>query len=92
MQQDENIQWDLKSDGDLWKQVHAAIKAKGVDSIKIKWVKGHATDKHVKMNITTEKDRTGNNIADDTADVGTSPWPRHDKGGTVADRQKQQIC
>ena len=35
--------WKLVSDGDLWEHFHRAITAKGVHSVRITWVKGHAT-------------------------------------------------
>jgi ribonuclease HI len=64
------ICWQTTSDGDLWQHfVHVAI-AKTPFSIRITWVKGHATSKHVDLGITTEINREGNRIADSTADLG----------------------
>ena len=40
-------QWKLVSDGDLWEHFHKAISAKGVHSVQISWIKGHATQSHM---------------------------------------------
>jgi ribonuclease HI len=63
--------WLLASDGDLWHQFQRVATAKGPASIKITWVKGHATEQHVQEGITTEAKRAGNNEADTMADKGT---------------------
>ena len=64
--------WKLVSDGDLWEHLHKAICAKGVHSVRISWVKGHATQSHIDNGITTEVNKTGNHKADETADLGTA--------------------
>ena len=60
------------SDGDLLEHFYEVVKAKGARAIKITWVKGHATDQHVKDGKTTEKNKVGNQIADEVADLGTA--------------------
>ena len=39
--------WELVSDGDLWERFYKAVSTKGVNSVKITWVKGHATQQHI---------------------------------------------
>lgn len=64
--------WELSSDGDLWAHFCRVVQAKGIGSIKITWVKGHADLKHVEAGITTHKDMWGNHQADATADEATA--------------------
>ena len=63
--------WKLISDGDLWQHFFDAAKAKGVGTIKLTWVKGHATQEHIDRGITTAEKLAGNHEADTTADLGT---------------------
>ena len=49
---DENnndINWSLQSDGDLWALFHKALKAKQTYVVRITWIKGHATDEMVEL-------------------------------------------
>ena len=62
----------LMSDGDLWEHFHRAVLAKGPKAVKLTWVKGHATQEHVDLNITTNLNKKGNHEADATADLGTA--------------------
>ena len=62
--------WKLINDGDLWEHFYKAVQAKGPNSIKITWVKGHATPQHVDEGITTQADLEGNDESDKTADLG----------------------
>ena len=39
---------NLMTDGDLWEHFNNVIMAKGARSIKISWVKGHATEEHIR--------------------------------------------
>ena len=64
--------WKLMSDGDLLEHFYEVVKAKGAQAIRITWVKGHATDQHVEKGITTDKNKVGNQIADEVADLGTA--------------------
>ena len=64
--------WKLVSDGDLWDHFHQAVISKGVESLKITWVKGHATQDHIDKGITTLKNKLGNDEADAVADIGTA--------------------
>ncbi len=48
-----------------------AIQAKGIDSVKITWVKGHATEEHILKGISTATKKEGNDAADEAADKGT---------------------
>jgi ribonuclease HI len=63
--------WGVVSDGDLWAHFAKAVKAKGISSIKISWVKGHAKEVHIKEGITDAYKKQGNDEADDCADKGT---------------------
>ncbi len=47
--------WKTMSDGDLWEHFFLAASSKGINSIKLTWVKGHATDQHITDNITNVK-------------------------------------
>ena len=69
-QNDHKINWGVQKDGDLWEIFHRAIKAKGTRAVRIKWVKGHADDKHVEQGLCTREDVIGNDIADKHADKG----------------------
>ena len=65
-----NHNWKLISDGDLWEHFHAALSAKGFLAVRATWVKGHATEQHVRDGVTSQVNRTHNNHADATADFG----------------------
>jgi ribonuclease HI len=61
----------LRSDGDLWAHFTKVVRAKGFDTVAFTWVKGHATDEHVRAGITTATHKHGNFVADQVADIGT---------------------
>ena len=52
-------QWKLIGDGDLWEHFYCAAKAKGPNSIRLTWVKGHATQYHIDKGISTQKHKAG---------------------------------
>ena len=52
--------WATTSDGDLWYHFEQAATIKGPHSIRITWVKGHATDAHVDAGVTTRANQLGN--------------------------------
>ena len=62
--------WHMVSDGDLWSHFEAAVKAKGPNSIRISWVKGHADQAHIEAGLTTTAHKVGNDRADLVADKG----------------------
>ena len=62
--------WKLISDGDLWQHFYNAIEAKGAHSVRITWVKCHATPEHIKCGVTTQENKEGNDEADKIADIG----------------------
>jgi len=64
--------WSTVNDGDLWQHFFKAIKAKGPEAIKVSWVKGHATNEHIRSGISTLEQQAGNDSADKAADVGTA--------------------
>ena len=57
-------------DGDLWKALNDAILAKGSKYIKFSKVKGHATDRMVESKEVEQRDKDGNDEADDVAGKG----------------------
>ena len=64
--------WKLVSDGDLWEFFHQAVTSKGASSIRISWIKGHATQAHIADGVTTLQDKLGNDEADKVADIGAA--------------------
>ena len=62
--------YSTTSDGDLWMYFAKAVKSKGSQSVRVTWVKGHATCEHVAQGISTSRDKEGNDIADSCADMG----------------------
>ena len=66
--------WGLQPDGDLWQNFYQCATSKGVEAVRITWVKGHATDDHVAQGITTDTHRKGNDAADKCADFGVAAF------------------
>ncbi len=62
--------WSLRKDGDLWQIWEDLARTRGFHSILISWVKGHATDRDVKLGKATEITKVGNHIADRLAENG----------------------
>ena len=62
--------WGLQKDGDLWKLFHDLAHAKGLSSIHITWVKGHAKQHHIDQGLLTADDADGNDKADTLASLG----------------------
>ena len=69
---DKPRKWKLVSDGDLWEHFYLALKAKGPNAFNVTWVKGHATEEHIKNNVTTQTHKEGNDKADEIADLGAN--------------------
>ena len=65
-----NRPWQLMPDGHMWEALDKALGQRGTDTFAVTWVKGHATQEHVKAGQTTERDRLGNEEADKLADKG----------------------
>ena len=59
------------SDGDLWDHFEKALRAKGTNAVNLTWVKGHATQQHIDAGVSNPVDKSGNDAADEAADVGT---------------------
>ena len=72
----DEINWSLHSDGDLWELFHNALRAKTTQAVKITWIKGHATEKMVELGITTAVNMQGNARADEIADIGTELYTK----------------
>ena len=66
--------WDLIPNGDLWKLFFEHARAKGLHSLRATWVKGHATQQHVRDGVTTEHNKTMNHTADSLADDGVGSY------------------
>ena len=62
--------WKLISDGDLWEHFYCALKSKGPISCWATWVKGHATDDHIREGVAAEQHKEGNHNTDQIADIG----------------------
>ena len=56
--------WALRPNGDLWQIWEKLAYCKGLRSIKVSWVKGHATQAHVDRGVTSWRDKCGNDAAD----------------------------
>jgi hypothetical protein len=60
--------WSQFQDGDLWERFQRAVEAKGPRWVRLRKVKGHATDEMVSAGNVQEHERLGNNKADANAD------------------------
>jgi ribonuclease HI len=63
--------WSMCQDGDLWAHFCKCVLAKGPQSIRLTWVKGHAKQHHIDKGVTTLTNKTGNDKADEAADEAT---------------------
>jgi hypothetical protein len=66
--------WDLIPNGDLWKLFFDHARTKGLHSLRATWVKGHATQQHVRDGVTTEHNKNMNHTADGLADDGVGSY------------------
>ena len=62
--------WSLINDGDLWHQVWTLLVQRGLYSVAVTKVKGHAKEEQVKGNADLEIKKKGNDKADKAADDG----------------------
>ena len=62
--------FEIVKDGDLLCLVHRMLQLRGLDTVKISKVKGHADDGMVLDGRVRDLDRLGNNAADEAADFG----------------------
>ena len=85
--------WGLRSNGDLWSQVHAAWSAKGEATVTISKCKGHADDKDVAEGRSTPHLRAGNQAADMYAERGrlARPATEHVLAWIAAQRQHYTV-
>ena len=56
----------------MWLRFYQAVMAKSARSIRLTWVKGHATQEHVDKGITTIENKVGNQEVDAVAGLGTA--------------------
>ena len=62
--------WGLRNDGDLWQLIDDALDIRGCSSVKVSWVKGHATIADMLEGRSTPEHAVGNGNADTAADTG----------------------
>ena len=65
-----SVPWELVKDGDLLLLVDRMLRLRGLDSVRVTKVKGHADESMVLDGLVRESDRFGNSAADDAADFG----------------------
>ena len=61
----------------FWQHFWKAACAKGPRSIRIKWIKGHATQQHIDDLVIAQADKDGNHMAEHVADIAAL-WQGHD--------------
>ena len=62
--------WPMQQNGDLWQSFWHGLVERGPDSVKTKWVKGHAKQVHIDAGITNERWKRGNDHGDTAANRG----------------------
>jgi len=67
---DHKIKWKMHNDGDLWEQFHDALISKGPLAVTIVWTKGHAKQEHIDKGLTNNRNKAGNDKADNNAEQG----------------------
>ena len=82
--------WNQFQDGDLWETFHKAVEAKGPRWVRLRKVKGHATDDMVKAGKVQEHEKLGNDKADVNADKGAIEDDKrlHDLADHYSHRQR----
>ena len=50
---DRRSPWELQTDGGLWSACQKSIMRKGPNSVRVTWVKGHATAEDIQQGIAT---------------------------------------
>ena len=69
--------FEMVKDGDLLYLIDRTLQLRGLDTVKISKVKGHADDGMVFDGRVQDLDRLGNKSADEAADFGRSTVPVH---------------
>ena len=69
--------FEIVKDGDLLCLVDRMLQLRGLDTVKVSKVKGHADDGMVLEGRVLDLDRLGNNAADEAADFGRRRVPVH---------------
>ena len=65
-----SVPFELVKDGDLLLLIDRMLHLRGLDTVRISKVKGHADESMVLHGLVRESDRFGNSAADDAADFG----------------------
>ena len=69
--------FEIVKDGDLLCLINRMLQLRGLDTVKVSKVKGHADDGMVLDGRVRDLDRLGNNAADEAADFGRRRVPVH---------------
>ena len=77
------VPFELVNDGDLLLLIERILHLRGLDTVRISKVKGHADEGMVRNGQVREVDRLGNNAADEAADFG-----RRRVGDSVIDARR----
>ena len=87
------LSFDSMSDGDLWAVFSHNAAARGIGSIKVFWVKRHATEHHIAKGVTTEALQKLNGASDANATLGLTQHESmlHDIATFFVSRQRQYI-
>ena len=64
--------WGIQTDGDLWEIMEQVIRLKGIGSLRVTWVKGHASQEHFEVKLSSPFLKRGNDKADLLADRGVT--------------------
>lgn len=59
--------WALRSNGDLFQRIEDTLKQRGFESIRLSWIKGHATSQHVDEGLITQWQKDQHEITDKVA-------------------------
>ena len=62
--------YKLVADGGLWEHFHKALQVRGPKSFRATCMKGHGVEVNMSRGITPQKDKEGNDHADQIADIG----------------------
>eukprot|EP00969_Alexandrium_andersonii_P047862 2100401-Alexandrium_andersonii.AAC.1 len=90
-QQAQCVRWPLKPDGDVWQKIVEATRARGVQSVRVCKVKGHATSLHIESGQVRPQDKRGNDQADRFAGMGVSARGEWKRVWAFVDRQQAKL-
>ena len=84
----------MRADGDIWELVEQTARVKGWDSCWVSWVKGHATEEHIRDGLVDKYDAMFHEQADLAADEGVGQLPEvlRKYVEAIRDRQARYIA